>query len=883
MDSAPTQGLATRRQLLFGALGLVALVFAVYAAALAGEFVYDDLLVIQQNPLLSDLANLPKAFTSSYWDFLDGGSAEHVGYYRPLTMALLTFANVLGGGSPVAFHLLSLAVYGACCVAAWRFAARLLKSEGAGFWAAVLFALHPLHVESVAWISGLNDPLFALFGFLALDAFLGWRDRGSRGLPWPAGLFFLLALLSKDAAVALVPVALAVDWGREAQQPTERRWTVAGLTRAYGPLLAAFCVYYLARVAVFGDALAGFDRQTTDFGVGAGRLALLRVELLGGAVGLLAWPAELNLFRPFQPDLPASAPSLIVGVLGSLVLVGALGLAWVKRWRPALALLLLLPAALAPVLLRVESLGSFPLSDRFLFVPVLGFTGLLAWLAWTRLPRPAAIGALGLVAVAYGGRTLLQLPTWANEEVLFRTALEQNPRNPNVHWSLGRVLLEQYQSTGLADPLIEARATFETGMDLLAEAQVEAGSDIFASQDDHLQMNLGLAWSLLFEAQVDPFHDYGTARKIFERVTASWPDNERAYIGVGVAYMAEGEPNAASEALRKALKLNPSSPQAHFNMGELYMRLQEWSAAAREFETCASLRNNEVRDLVYWTRALIEAGDDDRALQVARRAHTLSPEDAGVMVLLGTLEARKQRYSEALPWFERALEITPNLGEAHLQRGNALAAMDLRGDAVAALKEACQILPDRFQPHYDLAVLLLASNQPETAIPYFLSAYRLRRPDFDRRMKEAADAIHRGDIRMLGSLASIDADRGDLPAARAWVEKALAVEPNDPANNFIQGVLLVKQKELEAAYAPLRIAAEAMPGHYQAQMELSGLLLQLNRVFEAEPYLARALVLIENEPLEPGLKKVTRDTIENTLSEIKTLKSQVPETSNQGD
>ncbi len=879
MDSDTTPGPAPRRQHLLGAAGLLALVFAVYFPALAGEFVYDDLLVVQQNPLLSDLANLPKAFASSYWDFLDDGGAEHVGYYRPLTMVLLTFANVLGDGSPVAFHLLSLAVYAACCIAAWRFAARLLKSEGAGLWAAVLFALHPLHVESVAWISGVNDPLFALFGFLALNALVAWRDRGSPGAPWGAAVWFLLALLSKDAAVALVPIAIAVDWGRDALRPTKERRSLSGLARAYGPLLVAFGVYYLARVAVFGDALAGFDRQTTDFGVGVGRLALLRVELLGGAVSLLAWPAELNLFRPFHPELPLA--ELVSGLVGTALFVAGISVAWIKRSRPALALLLLLPAALAPVLLRVESLGSFPLSDRFLFLPVLGFTGLLAWLAWTKLPRGAAFGALGLVAVAYAGRTLLQLPTWANEEALFRTALEQNPRNPNVHWSLGRVLLEQYQATGLSDPLIEARSTFESGMDLLAEAQTEEGTDIFASQDDHLQMTLGLGWSLLFEAQVDPFQDYGSVRTVFERAVRGWPDNERAYIGVGVTYMAQGDPNAAGEALRKALQLNPSSPEAHFNMGELYMRLQEWSAAAREFEACAGLRNNVLRDYVYWTRALLEAGEDERATQVARFASAIAPGDAGVMVLLGTIEARKKRYSEALAWFERALKIAPNLGEAHLQRGNVLTAMDLRGDAVAALKEACRILPTRFQPHHDLAVLLLASNQPETAIPYFLVAYRLRRPDFDRRMKEAAEAIHRGDIRILGSLASIDADRGDLPAARAWVEKALAVEPSDPTNNFIQGVLLVKQEQLTDAYEPLKIAAEAMPGNYQAQMEFSGLLLQLDRVFEAEPYLNRALVLIADEPLEPGLKKVTRETIQNTLAEIATLKSQGPGASSQ--
>lgn len=875
MPAAPsTTGLSTARALLL-ASGLLVAVIAAFGSVLGGEFVYDDLLVIQQNPLLQDLGNLPQVFASSYWDFLDAEGASHVGYYRPLTMAVLTVTQVASDGDPRAFHLVSLVLYAACCLAGWRFAVRLLRSEVAGFWAALLFALHPLHVESVAWISDLHDPLMGLFGFLTLGAFLRWRDGGSHGRPWAAGGWMLLALLSKDGAVALLPLAVAVDLGRTRVPSEESASTGSALRtplRAYAPLGLAFGLYYLARVAVFGDALAGFDRQTTDFGVGLGRLLLLRVELLGRAAALIVWPVEPNLFRPFQPRLEDTV-ALLTGVVGSLAVLGGALVAWRRGWRPVLALLLLLPAGLAPVLLRVESLGTFPLSDRFLFLPVLGGTGLLALFLVRTLPGRVANGLLAVLAAALAVLTVQRIPAWQNEEVLFRVATDQNPRNPNVHWGLGRVLLARYRETGLSDHLIEARDSFEHSMDLLAEAQTEEGQDIFSTQDDHLQTNLGLGWSLLLEAQVDPFHDYKVPLEVFERVTRAFPESERAWVGIGVCHMALGDPNEAGMALRRALQLNPNSPEAHFNMGELSMRIQDWEGAVREFERCLELRSGGARDRVYLARALMEAGRDERARSVVREASELAPEDPAPMVLLGTLEARAGRFEQALPWFERALELEPRLGEAHLQRGNCLAALKRNGEAVASLEEACRLLPERFEPHYNLAALLLSSSQPRTALVHFLDAYRLRRPEADTLMKEAAKGLHEDDVSTLGALATIDADRGDLPAARAWIQRAHELAPEDPAVNFTLGVVLVRQEEVEAAREPLRIAADALPGQYEAQMEYAGALLQLDEAMAAEPYLARALMLLPDQAMEPGIRDATRQTIRSTLAEIAKLRS----------
>ncbi len=881
MTQAPTATKASSQdspRLLRGTLILLAALF-VFWPSVRGEFVYDDLLIIQQNPQITSFAHLPKLLGSSYWDFLDPASAKSVGYYRPLSMVLLTAGYVLGGGEPLAFHLLSLVVYSLACLAAWRLAARLCGSEAVGFAAGLLFALHPLHVESVAWISALHDPLFALFGFASLNEFLRWRSSQDGGAPWRAGLLFLLALFCKDAAVALLPVALMLDLVLE--QPRHRlaqpRWSRA--RRAMTPFAAAFAGYYALRVAVFGDVLAGFDRTTTDFGVGFGRLALLRIELLGGAAKLLAWPAELNLFRPFQPHLAFDSSSFVTGAVGTTMLLGALGLAALRRARLALALLLFLPVGLAPVLLRVESLGTFPLSDRFLFVPVLGFTTLVAWLLLTLLPKTLGYAAVALLAVAYGVRTNARLPDWGNEEAMFRTAVAQNPRNPNVYWGLGRVLLGDYKQSHRVEQLRESRENFDRAMDLLEEAQtLSEVSDIYATRDDHLQTNLGLGWCLLYEAELDPFHDYETARVVFERVIEYAPESERGWIGKGIAWLGEGDPNQAGEALRRAIELNERSPEAHFNMGLLLMRLEEWDLAVLEFRRCTELRNEDFDDLIFLARALLEAGQDAEATAIARSGLERFPREPDLPVILGVSAAREGRHAEAVEWFDRALAIRETHGAAHLQRGKSLVALGQAPAAAQAFQRACELMPKNFEASYNFMVLLLGSEQPEQATPWFMNAYRLRPPgELDLRMSKAAEELHRDRPDFLAVLATIDADRGNAVLAEKWARRALELDPDHAPSQYILGVLLKGREEFIEAYDLLHAAADSLTDSYEAQMEFGEVLLKTNQDLAAKPYLQRALQLLPSQSdLTPELRAKTREALETALMKIAELEQAGP-------
>jgi tetratricopeptide (TPR) repeat protein len=304
-------------------------------------------------------------------------------------------------------------------------------------------------------------------------------------------------------------------------------------------------------------------------------------------------------------------------------------------------------------------------------------------------------------------------------------------------------------------------------------------------------------------------------------------------------------------------------------MGILLMRIEEWGEAAKEFRTCLELRNNNRKDLVFLARALIESGEDAGALEFARRAHELLPEDVDAMVLLGSLSARSRHPEEALGWFDRAIERAPTLGAAHLRRGNVLAQLGQRTSAVTALTRACELLPGSFEAHFNLVLLLLDSDEPERGVPYFMVAYRLRPPDFTNKMREAAVAIHRDDVTTLVMLATIDADRDDLTTAKSWIERALEISPKDGPSNYIYGVLLRKLEEDPLrALGPLQLAAEKLPTSYHAQMDLADLLLQLNREADAEPHLAKALLLLPEQRLEPLVEAKIRETIETALRKI---------------
>lgn len=703
-----------------GAL-LVAIVAATFWPALDGEFVYDDKLLVVANPTVWSFEGLKAALLSAYWDFLDPQEAAHIGYWRPLTSIALYLGHQLGGGSPLAFHALSIALHALATLAAFAFVRSWSGRLDAALVAALLFAVHPVHVEAVAWISSLNAPLQGLFGFLTLAAWLRARRARPDGVPRLAAVWLLLALLAKESSFALLPMLVAVDLGLA----RERRAHLA--PRAYAPILVAFLVYYALRVGVFDDWRAGFDRVTTHLGVGVGRLVSLRLEVLGGFLSLAAWPSRLNAFRDVRPDVPWTDPAVLVGCAWIVAWAALLAVAWRRRAGLALAGLLFVPFGVSPMVARVLSIGRFPVSDRFLYLGILGLGCIAAALAIRVRPRALAYALVAVLASLGAAYSHARTRVWKDELTLFETAVAESPDSPYVWWGHGRTLLDRYRETGERPLLDRARAAFEQVVELHDRARDGDGSVFTATEDFH-QANLGQGYVYLFESIADPPHEFTVPETIFRKTIELHPDSERAYIGLGTTLAHAGRPNEARAAFERALELNPKAWEAWSGLGRLEAEVGDWEAAVRAFEEVADLADSDPGTTALYAAALANTGAHVRALELSERLVREHPERASAHVQLATVQAMLGRFESAFDGLTRATRLDPEDARAWVERGKVAIRLGRWNDARESFRQACKQDPTHFEANYNFATLLVQLGEYDDAIVIYENALALDPP-----------------------------------------------------------------------------------------------------------------------------------------------------------
>jgi tetratricopeptide (TPR) repeat protein len=885
-------------------LGIVLATAAVFARGLSGELVYDDRLLIARNPSIASLSNLWSLFTNGYWDFLDIREADHIPYWRPLTAIVQALIWPFAGTDPFPYHLASLLIHLGAVTAAYLLALRLGASSWVAGAAGLLFGLHPAHVESVSWISALNDPLFGCLALFSLERFLAWRAAGSQGRRaaltayLPALLCFALALLAKELAAALVPLLFLLDLLRPAgagegertlaELAGTPRWLsrVASLARvpvrplaAYLPFAVVFALYMLARMLVFESPLAGFERITTDFGVDGLRLAQLRLELFGGALELLVIPLRLVLFRPFRPAIEPLDPALVRALVWSCLFVGLLVALLLGRRKLALSALLVIPTGLMPALVRVESLGAFPLSDRFLYLPAFGLALGAALLLCAWLPGRGAHIGLALLAGAYALRSWTRIADWRDEVTVFSTAARQEPRSVYVLWGLGRAELERFNATREVDALAKAWLVFEEAERLLIEAKTPAGADLMVTQRDFVQVTLGFAWcsihreeyagaSMALEDLVRRIEEIQAqeraAREAGLAVRADFLDLEKAYTALGTSQFLAKQYEAAERSFARSLELQPSAPETHQNLGRMYVTQGRFAEAAQAFERALALRPGNAEDRLLLAQALESAGEHERAETLARTLIEELPERDEPLLVLATAALNRRDSATALEALDRVLTLEPRHGLAWYQKARAYL---LRGDARSALvafRNAVEIDPSHFESHYDLASILLADGALAEARPYLVRAYTLA-PAPHRA------ALHRNLVQFeleageLLELAQCDLGRNEHASALEFAERLLVLEPRHVEGLVARARLRRRAGEHEGALADYRAASERATGSFSLWSELGSYLHELKRPSEAEPILRRALEIGPPAGWPADLRKSSVDTLRKLL------------------
>jgi Flp pilus assembly protein TadD len=596
--SAPDAPEAEGAALAFGEGRVVFLLAAVsalvYANSLGGQFVVDDPKQIVNNPALRSWGNVLRAFTTDVWSFQRAGSiAGEVPppYYRPLFTAYTTFGYQLFGLWPQGWHLLSVAVHAAVTVLVYRLVKRVGGSVVVAAGAALLFAVHPAHVESVAWASGVPDPLAALFYVPALIWFVRYRrEGGGKFLALSVGAY-ALALLCKETALVLPIVVAAWDVARDGEPPLSRRLRRAAL--ACVPYFAVAAAYLLARVAVLGAVgwthplMAGVPRST---------LLLTAPLVLASYLRLLVAPFYLS----FQYGLPLVREAADARFLLPALLLVALGFAlWYFRRRLSAEHVLALALVVAPLLpvFNLKALHpDYIVQDRYLYLPSIGFCWLAA-LAFARLARGvgarAAWALAAVVLFAFGASTVMQNRVWAGPTELWGHAAAYAPDSWAVHYNLGLA---------------------HTNERRYAEAKAELS----------------------------------TAARLNPKVA-------NVYNALGLAEDALGDSQSAAEDLRRALRLDPNMTEAHNNLGAVLFRRGEYAAARAELEEALRREPANASARYNLARTLAASGDHAAAVPLYESVLAASPNDSEARFQLALSYAATGRKEQSESEIERAL------------------------------------------------------------------------------------------------------------------------------------------------------------------------------------------------------------------------------------
>ena len=436
--------MSPRRFLAHPGVIITGLALAASASGLANGFVYDDIPIIQQNPLVHQVESIGRIWSSPYWP---------TGLlYRPLTVQLFAAEWALGGGRPLVFHVVSVLLKVLTAVLLWRLARRLVPPRPA-LAAGALFAVHPVHAESVANAVGQAELLAAALTLLAVERYLAWRKGGPLGSRHRAGLavLTLLAVFSKETGVVIPALLVAAELILVAPGLSWRA-QVPRLAPVLGLQAGVVVIAILARIIALGPT-AGAGPAVALQGLSAGERIVGMLAVVPEWVRLLLWPAHLEAeYGP--PGIAVTGPFGAAHLLG-LLLLGAVALLVRRTWRrqPVVAFgLAWAGLALLPVSNILTTTGVI-LAERTLLLPSAGamlalgggFALLFPWLESAKPQiRLTGYSLLGAWLLAGALRSIERQPVWKDPDGFVRRLETDSPTSYRAHLIASR----HYSETG---------------------------------------------------------------------------------------------------------------------------------------------------------------------------------------------------------------------------------------------------------------------------------------------------------------------------------------------------------------------------------------------------------------------------------------------------
>jgi tetratricopeptide (TPR) repeat protein len=630
----------------------------------------------------------------------------------------------LGPGGP---HMENLLIHIANTVLLFLLLREFTGAHWRSAFVAALFALHPLHVESVAWIAERKDVLSTLFWFLTLWTY-GRYARESKVRSPKSKLYYALALLafvlglmSKPMLVTLPFVLLLLDYWPLGRLPNfsspvsdghPHVSNFAPLTSRLSPLLPLlwekipfFVLSAISSVVtLFAQSKAMGSLATFPI---AARLENVIVSY-ARYLGKTFWPAELALPYPHPGQWP------IVWVISAVAIVAGLSAAALRFGRKMPFVItgwFWFLGTLIPVIGLVQ-VGAQSMADRYTYVPLVGLFILLVWgadaaLARWHLPEIVARAAAAMVLGACAIRTADQLRYWQNSETLFRHSIAITKNNPLAYSNLGYYLYNH--------------GHWEEAIEDYHQALRMNPSD-YASYD-----NLGFCYYNQGHLE-EAITNYQQALRIN-------PNDANTLNNLGTALTRRKQLPEAIQCYEAALRARPDYPDAHNNLGVVLDEIGRTGEAIRHYNMALRLAPDDVQAHNNLANALAGQGQVNEAINHYRQALRLNPDFTQALNNLGWMLAGQSEYGEAIACYTRALKLKPDDEVLHKNLGNILARMGRNDEAVRQYTEALRLEPSDAEAHFGLGRALAQRGGHDEAVAHLREALRIR-PDYTEAKRE---------------------------------------------------------------------------------------------------------------------------------------------------
>ena len=666
----------------------------------------------------------------------------------------------LFGLKPWGHHLINVLFHALNAALVFMLLRQLTGATWRSLSVAALFAVHPLRVESVAWIAERKDVLSGFFGLLALIFYTRYAQKRSgvagqefnvRIVPMldsrPVILDYMLAvvflamgLMSKPMLVTWPFVMLLLDyWPLERFKLNRTRSLVA-------EKIPFFVLAAVASVVTFVVQKHGSSLETGEYlslGARSGNALVSYCRYLGKMI----WPMNLAVFYPH----PGHWPMEKVILAGGLMLGISILLFMTRRRYPFLLMgWLWFCGVLVPMIGLVQT-GGQAMADRHTYIASLGILVLMVWGAYELTRRwryhVIALSVAGCAAIVICiTLTRQQLGYWKDSEALFRHTLEVTENNDVARNNLGAALFKKGQTN---EAIIQCQEIIRLNPDY-AGAYYNLGVVFDGEGKTNEAISLYQKAIRLYPGYTDAYYNLAVALfkkgqtneaiSLYQEVIRLNPSYAYAYYNLGIVFDGEGKTDEAISLYQKAIHFNPVYADAYYNLGVALFKKSRTNEAISLYQKAIRL-NPSYADAYYNLGiALFKKGQTDEAISQFQEAIRLNPDYTDAYYNLGVVFDGEGKTDEAINLYQKVIRLNPSYADAYYNLGVALFKEGQTDEAISQFQEAIHLNPGYADAHNNLGVALFKKGQTDEAISQFQEAIRLN-PDFTDARYNLAGAL----------------------------------------------------------------------------------------------------------------------------------------------